>query len=243
MFFKLDLLYDAQNTQNSNNNYDSAQYGIYDEHEKCNKAINDTENAAENTPNDESFNIEEAKEFFTKIQEENKSLKIANNDLVNKCSELRNELEAKNNILSTLQTNLIATKNEMEKMHERHQKTLNDEKEYAITKFAKDILNVVDSFEKAIENMNITDINGVNAIMKEMLGVLKSHRISQVESDNVEFDPAFHMAVSNVSYEDIKNDSIKDEIQENFVYQTMRRGYKIGDRCLREALVIVYTGK
>jgi molecular chaperone GrpE len=188
----------------------------------------------------ESKNInEETNEDFSNLVTK---LSLDNENLSKESSILKDMLHKQNDILTQKENELLKLINEVDKWKSyaaqfksemdsiivRNEKSIAETKEYAVTKFAQDILVVVDSFEKAIENMK-EDI-GIAMIMKELLNVLKSHEVFPVESNAVEFDPAFHMAVSQDH-----NDSVPD----NYVIETLRRGYKIGNRCLREALVKV----
>lgn len=209
------------------------------------------------------INSESAKNLMQKLQQE----QSAKEKLLKENESLQSIIQEQNNFFSKREKETAAALNEVEKWKSyaaqiksemdsiivRNEKSIADTKEYAVTKFAKDILVVVDSFEKAIESMQVSaqvssqegaqeDVQesvqgqaananiGVSIIMKELLGVLKSHGISQVESDGVEFDPALHMAVSQEK---------DDNMPVNYVIKTLRKGYKIGDRCLREALVVV----
>lgn len=178
-----------------------------------------------------------------RLLKENESLKSLVQEQNNFFSKKENEVAAALSEVEKWKSYAAQIKSEMDSIIVRNEKSIAEIKEYSVTKFAKDILVVVDSFEKAIESMQgegsqkeadqrerIKEDIGISVIMKELLGVLKSHGVSQVDSDRVEFDPALHMAVSQEK---------DDNMPSNYIVKTLRKGYKIGDRCLREALVVV----
>ena len=69
---------------------------------------------------------------------------------------------------------------------------------------------------------------------KQMESVLGEYGLEIINPDGSEFDPKFHEALSYQASEDVK---------EGFVLQTIRIGYRIKDKLLRPASVIISKGK
>ena len=62
------------------------------------------------------------------------------------------------------------------------------------------------------------------------LEILKKLGVEEIESDGVMFDPSMHQAVQRVE---------SDEQESGMVATTFAKGYKIGDRVIRFAMVAV----
>lgn len=127
----------------------------------------------------------------------------------------------------------------------RYRAMIEQEKEYAITKFAKDLLEVRDAIRQAVENtdkeamMAETDIEALKEkfeatiegqqltadIMDRVLGRFK---LEQYDPAGEPFDPKMHEAVFTVAQSEQENDTVAI---------TMQTGWKIGDRILRAAKV------
>lgn len=107
---------------------------------------------------------------------------------------------------------------------------------YAISSFAKSLLNVADNLHRAIEaaadnTENCKDLlKGVELTEAELMKVFSKHGISKMEIMGTVFDPNFHQVVQEVEDKTKPNGTIIAELQ---------TGYMINDRILREAMVIV----
>ena len=75
-------------------------------------------------------------------------------------------------------------------------------------------------------------LHGVELIAKQLNGVLESLGVVPVETVGQHFDPHVHEAVATEQTEEFEPDTVTQEIQ---------RGYRIGDRLLRPAMVKVAT--
>lgn len=131
---------------------------------------------------------------------------------------------------------------EMEHVKKRHIKEVNNVKEYAISKFAKDLLEVHDNFERAmsiVNNINeneidkaqmmssfIEGIQNVNSCLNKIF--TKNGVIEYKPKSNEKFDPLHHDAV--YKYEDLKG-------KNGTIGKVLFSGFKIGNRILRPAKV------
>ena len=94
------------------------------------------------------------------------------------------------------------------------------------------LLPILDNLEKAV-NAETEDTNykqGIDLVLKQYIDMLKSFGIQQIESVGKTFDPELHEAVSMVQDENLGEKEIKEEF---------RKGYKIGDKVIRHAMVVV----
>jgi molecular chaperone GrpE len=107
---------------------------------------------------------------------------------------------------------------------------------------ASQILPVLDNMRRAVaaeasveagESEEFRNfLHGVELIAKQLNGVLENLGIVPVETVGQHFDPHVHEAVATEQTEEFEPDTVTQEIQ---------RGYRIGDRLLRPAMVKVAT--
>jgi len=98
------------------------------------------------------------------------------------------------------------------------------------------ILPVLDDLERALASLDIrlvglTWFDGIRLIYRKLQLVLENAGVSQIEAEGQPFDPRFHEAV------------MYGEGEEGKVVAEVQRGYKLNDRVLRPAMVIVGKGK
>ena len=94
------------------------------------------------------------------------------------------------------------------------------------------ILPIVDNLEKAVEIKieNNSYQEGIKLILKQLNEVLKKFGMEEIETVGQQFDPELHEAVSHIE------DSEKGT---NEVVQEYRKGYRIGNKVVRHAMVVV----
>ena len=94
------------------------------------------------------------------------------------------------------------------------------------------MLPVVDNLENAlkVETQDAEYKKGVELVLKQFKDVLASKGVEEIKAVGETFDPELHEAVS----------SIQDEnLGEKEIAQEYRKGYKIGSRIIRHAMVVV----
>ncbi len=100
------------------------------------------------------------------------------------------------------------------------------------------ILPVLDHFElalKAAEDAKNVDavLHGMNLIKTEFEKALSSLGVDIINAVGENFDPEIHEAIANEASEEHKKDTVSKQ---------WRAGYKLGDRLIRPATVVVSTG-
>ena len=93
------------------------------------------------------------------------------------------------------------------------------------------ILPVLDNFERALKMMQESaDRDGVEMIFKQMQQVLENAGLQEIEAEGAAFDPNIHQAV----LQEIVEDERKGK-----VLMVMQKGYLLGDKLIRAAVVQV----
>jgi molecular chaperone GrpE len=98
------------------------------------------------------------------------------------------------------------------------------------------LLPLVDDFERAFTNIDahvagLTWVDGIRLIQRKLQAVLDMSGVIEIQSDGQTFDPALHEAVSQGPGE------------ENKIIAVVQKGYRLGDRVIRPAMVIVGNGQ
>jgi molecular chaperone GrpE len=99
----------------------------------------------------------------------------------------------------------------------------------------KTLLPVLDNFDHTISRMEKLEnadelLKGIKIIYDQFLAILKNHGIEQISTVGQKFDPNFHQALTQKTEPDKEDMIILEEFQ---------KGYKLGDKILRPAVVIV----
>ena len=97
----------------------------------------------------------------------------------------------------------------------------------------KDLLPVFDNFDRAAQNKGagLEDYSkGIDLIFQQFAEILKKNGVESFGAPGDEFDPNIHNAVMSVEDENFG---------ENIVAEVFSKGYKLGDRVIREAVVKV----
>lgn len=102
----------------------------------------------------------------------------------------------------------------------------------ATAKAALEVISVIDSFERAMaaECSDEGYKKGVEMIYGQFTEVIKKLGVEEIEALGKEFDPNLHNAVSQVEDENFG---------ENTVSQVYQKGYRLGDKVIRCAMVVV----
>lgn len=145
--------------------------------------------------------------------------------------------------VSSLKDTLLRKMAEIENLRKRLEKERDDAEKYANSRFAKDLLSVVDNFnrvsdnskaisEKINEDANLKGFfDGMLLCGKELTSVFKKHGITQIEvSEGDPFDPQYHQAMLEIESKDHKPGSVINVLQVGYVYH---------DRLLRPSMVSV----
>jgi molecular chaperone GrpE len=107
--------------------------------------------------------------------------------------------------------------------------------EAAAADLIEDLLPIVDDMERALKADAGSEATGairlgVELIHKRLLETLRKRGVKPIESLGTDFDPHFHQAVSH---------EVADGRREGEVVEEFSRGYMLGDRLLRPAMVKV----
>jgi molecular chaperone GrpE len=150
------------------------------------------------------------------------------------------DLKAENADLRDRNLRIIA---EMENFRRRAERDKSEGVKYAASEFGRDMVSVADNLRRAIEaaSKNAVEQNpalkalleGIEATERELFKTFERHGITRFDPLGEKFDPHNHEAVVKV---DVPN------VPADVIVQVLQAGYKIADRVLRPATVILAKG-
>jgi molecular chaperone GrpE len=119
---------------------------------------------------------------------------------------------------------------DFENARKRAARELQEYREYALADAIRDLLPVLDSFERALKTSSSqTDLRGgIELISKQLEDSLTKLGLRPIPTKGAAFDPRFHEAIEMVETTEAPDHQILEELQ---------RGYKLKDRLLRPAMV------
>jgi molecular chaperone GrpE len=132
----------------------------------------------------------------------------------------------------SLQDRLLRTAAEFDNYRKRMDRERRDLADYTAADVVTELLPIVDNLERALQAAADDDPlrKGVELIHKQMLDLLRKRGVKPIETLGTDFDPNFHQAVIHEESE---------QHREGEVMQELQRGYLLGDRLLRPAMVKV----
>ena len=126
---------------------------------------------------------------------------------------------------------------EFDNYRKRTDRERQQQAEGAAADLLEELLPLVDDMERALKADLGGDASaihkGVELIHKQLLETLRKRGVKPIESLGADFDPHFHMAVVHEPAEGRREGEVIEEF---------RRGYMLGDRLLRPAMVKVAKG-
>ena len=108
---------------------------------------------------------------------------------------------------------------------------------YANNSLLESLLPILDNFELGLDAARNTPeaagiVQGLQMVRKQLEDFLRDHGVEIVNAEGTAFDPNLHEAVAHEP----------DAVQEGTVIRQIRKGFKLKDRLIRPASVVVSKG-
>jgi molecular chaperone GrpE len=132
-----------------------------------------------------------------------------------------------------LRDRLLRKAAEFDNYRKRVERERREQADHALVNLLQEILLVADDFDRALSSENRDAAGyrkGVELINMKLHDLLTRYNVTPIEALGADFDPNLHQAVVHETSPDHREGEVIEEL---------RRGYKIGDRLLRPAMVKV----
>ena len=124
---------------------------------------------------------------------------------------------------------------EMDNLRKRLARDAEKSRKFALERIMKDLLQVRDSMERGLELAGETATveslrEGQELTLKMLAKVLQDHDLEVIDPAGQPFDPEWHEAMTVMPSADV---------EENTVLEVLQKGYRLHDRLIRPAMVVV----
>ena len=140
--------------------------------------------------------------------------------------------------VAELKDRLLRALADSENQRRRAERDVKDAGTYAISKFARDMLAVLDNLRSALAtaphearaegSLAATVLHGIELTERSLVQGLERHGVKEINSLGTKFDPNLHQAMVEIPHPTATPGTVAEVMQQGFV---------IGERVLRPALV------
>lgn len=130
----------------------------------------------------------------------------------------------------------LRTQAEMENLRRRTEREIQEARKFALERFAKELLVVLDSLELGIQAAVgdtpevVKHREGGELTLKQFLAVLEKFNVTAIDALGQKFNPELHQAMT------VDNTT---DAEPNTVVRVFQKGYVINERLLRPAMVVI----
>jgi len=160
-------------------------------------------------------------------------------------AELKKQLEAKDVEARDWKDKCLRTVADFRNLQDRTQREVKSARDFAIQKFAKDLIDSVDNLDRALttipaekltgDNQDLNNLHeGVKMTETILMQTLAKHGLERLEPDGDKFNPNEHEATFMAPQPDK---------EDNTVFHVQQKGFKLNGRVLRAAKVGVVKNK
>ena len=171
------------------------------------------------------------------MSEEIKNEEVKEEEVVEPVEETtseKSELDLANERAEEFENKYLRAHAEMQNIQRRANEERQLLQRYRSQDLAKAILPSLDNLERAlaVEGLTADVKKGLEMVQESLIHALKEEGIEEIPADG-EFDHNYHMAIQTVPAD--------DEHPADTIAQVFQKGYKLHDRILRPAMVVVYN--
>lgn len=158
-------------------------------------------------------------------------------ELINKYQADIERLEKENESLKESSLRAMA---DVENIKKRTEKEISDTRKYALSKFVESLVPIIENLYRSTEHINdeqkkeeviVKIVEGIEMTQNDFIKLLEKQGVKRIMPKSGEdFDHNYHQAISTVSNDGAKANTINNVIQ---------AGYSINERLIRPALVVV----
>ncbi|MEM0996880.1 MAG: nucleotide exchange factor GrpE [Bacteroidota bacterium] len=155
---------------------------------------------------------------------------------VSELESLQQELEAAKNRAQEATDQYLRLMAEFDNFRKRSRREMGTMRDYASESVLTALLPVIDNFERSLTAMDKTDNlssvkEGIQIVNENLHRVLEKEGLNAIESVNQPFDSELHEAIHSMP--------VEEEEKKGMVLEEVEKGYRLKDKVIRYAKVIV----
>ncbi len=165
------------------------------------------------------------------LQEKEREAVSLNNEL----KQIKKEIKSLDLEANSYLDHLKRLKAEYENYKKRAVKERGQMVLWAVEDFVKELLPVLDNFERAIDSSRSSQdfsslVEGIQLVSNQFKSVLEKQGLKEIKAKGSQFDPYLHEAIMRIKSKDYPDNLVVEELQ---------RGYKFKGKVLRPSMVKV----
>lgn len=162
----------------------------------------------------------------------NEQEEITVDDLIKKLAELKVKVEEEKKRADEMTKVAITLRADFDNFRKRTREESFKEREKGNVDVLEKIIPVLDVVEQATQMIKDENVKkGVEMIRDQMLSLLASYKVEEIDAKGKDFDPKLHEAIMQI------DGNAEDSGKVSEVFQ---KGYKMGEKIIRAARVIVF---
>ncbi len=196
----------------------------------------------------EDMKNEEVEEQINNVELENEELveeteaneeAVLEEDTAEEAPEEVEEPKSPEEVIADLELQVLRTRADFDNFRKRSVRDQEDARQRGKISVLDDVLPVYDTFTMAMQATEMDNANldmivqGMNMIQNMFVKSIDDMGVAEINAMGQKFDPNLHEATS---------ESFSEEVEEGMVLSQTRCGYKLGERLLRPAMVVVSKG-
>lgn len=152
-------------------------------------------------------------------------------DLEKKEKDSIEDTEETENSLEDLEEKVLRAQAEVENVRKTSQKEILKSRIFSAESITKDLLTAIDNLHRSLEHSESGIPSSlIELVLKDISKALSNQNIEEIDPLGEKFNPNFHEALS------VKENKNKESEE---ILEVLQKGYKIQDRIIRPALVVV----
>ena len=141
-------------------------------------------------------------------------------------------------LLADAEARVLRAQADLENFRKRVRRDMDEERRYAALPFIRDLLPAIDNLGRAMDSMGdgsdaANYRAGIEMVSQQFLQILAQHGCQPIEPVNQAFDPMWHEAIGREQ---------KSDAPAGTVVRVEQTGYRLHDRVVRPAYVVVSAG-
>lgn len=168
-------------------------------------------------------------------------IRAERDELQKKLADVQDQIEAAKKQAADASERMVRLQADWDNYRRRTAAERLAEKERAAEKLVCNLLPVLDDMERALDHAATLEVDeqmqsfvsGVSAVHDKMVGVLAKEGVEAIDPAGQPFEPLAHQAVGRVE---------DSEAYDETVAQVYQKGYKMGEKIIRTAMVTVTFG-
>jgi len=163
-----------------------------------------------------------------KSSEESNGSQAAEKDLLDDSDE---ENKVLSELVKSLEEKVLRSQADVENIRKSSQKEILKARLFSAESITRDLLSPIDNLQRALDHSkDEIPASLVELVLKEIAQALLKNNVEEINPLGEKFNPSFHEALS------VQNEKKKEPDE---ILEVVQKGYKIQDRVIRPALVIV----